>query len=172
MLILRWQWVNRRWLPLNLPLSLTWRWWWCHRPGHWFGCHWNAVRQWICALPHLWRRRWGTTVWTTKSFTSSMTSDICLPDDLRRLGVASRRRRGLGSSPRSRFDSQTGSRPGMDQMGLGPLEQEDMVDKQGTRRRCFTTGVPPQESWVNMSVLDQYLRILSHGGRTSPWSDD
>ncbi|KAL7381100.1 hypothetical protein ABVT39_000474 [Epinephelus coioides] len=90
--------------------------------------------------------------------------DLDLEDDLRRLGVASRRRRALGFSPRSRFDSQTGSAPGMDQSELGALEREDMVDSQGTRWRCFSTGVPPQESRVNMSILEPFLRVLSHGG--------
>ncbi|XP_022603145.1 bcl-2/adenovirus E1B 19 kDa-interacting protein 2-like protein [Seriola dumerili] len=88
--------------------------------------------------------------------------DLDLEDDLRRLGVASFRRR--RSSPRSRSDSRTCSVPGLDQSGLGALEREDMVDSQGTRWRCFSTGDPPQESRVNMSVLDPFLRVLSHGG--------
>ncbi|XP_037651728.1 BCL2/adenovirus E1B 19 kDa protein-interacting protein 2-like isoform X2 [Sebastes umbrosus] len=82
-----------------------------------------------------------------------------LEEDLRRLGVASLPRRLLGSSPMS-----TGSDPGTDQSELGALEREDMVDGQGTRWRCFSTGVPPQESRVNMSVLEPFLRVLSHGG--------
>ncbi|XP_070777743.1 bcl-2/adenovirus E1B 19 kDa-interacting protein 2-like protein isoform X2 [Enoplosus armatus] len=90
--------------------------------------------------------------------------DLDLEDDLRRLGVASRHRRAFRSSPRSRFDSRTGSGPGTDQSGLGALEREDMVDSQGTRWRCFSTGDPPQESRVNMSVLEPFLRVLSHGG--------
>ncbi|XP_075931698.1 BCL2/adenovirus E1B 19 kDa protein-interacting protein 2-like [Anarhichas minor] len=85
-----------------------------------------------------------------------------LEDDLRRLGVASRRRRAFGSGLRSGFDSQTGS--GRDQSGLGALEREDVVDGGGTRWRCFSTGDPPQESRVNMSVLEPFLRVLSHGG--------
>ncbi|XP_023257737.1 BCL2/adenovirus E1B 19 kDa protein-interacting protein 2-like [Seriola lalandi dorsalis] len=88
--------------------------------------------------------------------------DLDLEDDLRRLGVASFRRRRSG--PRSRSDSQTCSVPGLDQSGLGALEREDMVDSQGTRWRCFSTGDPPQESRVNMSVLEPFLRVLSHGG--------
>ncbi|KAI3359021.1 hypothetical protein L3Q82_015405, partial [Scortum barcoo] len=87
--------------------------------------------------------------------------DLDLEDDLRRLGVASRRRRPFGSSPRFRSDSQTGS---LDQNGLGALEREDMVDSQGTRWRCFSTGDPPQDSRVNMSILEPFLRVLSHGG--------
>lgn len=51
-----------------------------------------------------------------------------------------------------------------DQSGLGFLEREDVVDSHGTRWRCFTTGDPPQESRVNMSVLEPFLRVLSHGG--------
>lgn len=90
--------------------------------------------------------------------------DLDLEDDLRRLGVATWRRAGLSSSASSRFDPQTGSGPAIDQSELGALEREDMVDSQGTRWRCFSTGVPPQESRVNMSVLEPYLRVLSHGG--------
>ncbi|XP_036949816.1 BCL2/adenovirus E1B 19 kDa protein-interacting protein 2-like isoform X3 [Acanthopagrus latus] len=90
--------------------------------------------------------------------------DLDLEDDLRRLGVATRRCAGLSSSTSSRFDPQTGSGPAIDQSELGALEREDMVDSQGTRWRCFSTGVPPQESRVNMSVLEPYLRVLSHGG--------
>ncbi|XP_031696131.1 caytaxin-like isoform X2 [Anarrhichthys ocellatus] len=88
--------------------------------------------------------------------------DFDLDDDLRRLGVASRRRRAFGSGLRSGFDSRTGS--GRDQSGLGALEREDVVDGGGTRWRCFSTGDPPQESRVNMSVLEPFLRVLSHGG--------
>lgn len=96
----------------------------------------------------------------------TITSQDCFPDDLRRLGVATWRRAGLSSSASSRFDPQTGSGPAIDQSELGALEREDMVDSQGTRWRCFSTGVPPQESRVNMSVLEPYLRVLSHGGTT------
>ncbi|XP_040910134.1 protein prune homolog 2-like isoform X2 [Toxotes jaculatrix] len=53
---------------------------------------------------------------------------------------------------------------GPDQSGLGALEREDMVDSQGTRWRIFSTGDLPQESRVNMSVLEPFLRVLSHGG--------
>ncbi|XP_041665439.1 protein prune homolog 2-like isoform X2 [Cheilinus undulatus] len=88
--------------------------------------------------------------------------DLNLEDDLRRLGVASRRRRVHASG--SRPDSRTGSGLGMDLSDLGALEREDMVDSQGTRWRCFSTGEPPQESRVNMSVLEPFLRVLSHGG--------
>ncbi|XP_068565489.1 bcl-2/adenovirus E1B 19 kDa-interacting protein 2-like protein isoform X2 [Cebidichthys violaceus] len=87
-----------------------------------------------------------------------------LEDDLLRLGVASRRRRVYGSGLRSGLDSQTGSELGPDQSGLGALEREDVVDGGGTRWRCFSTGDPPQESRVNMSVLEPFLRVLSHGG--------
>lgn len=85
-------------------------------------------------------------------------------DDMRRLGVASHRLRASGSRPRS--GSGAGSLPGPDQFGLGVLEREDVVDSEGTRWRCFTIGDPPQESKVNMSVLEPYLRVLSHGGST------
>uniref|UniRef100_A0A3Q4N896 CRAL-TRIO domain-containing protein n=1 Tax=Neolamprologus brichardi TaxID=32507 RepID=A0A3Q4N896_NEOBR len=79
-------------------------------------------------------------------------------DDLRRLGVASGHHRGHSSDP------QTGCLMETDQSGLGFLEREDVVDSHGTRWRCFTTGDPPQESRVNMSVLEPFLRVLSHGG--------
>lgn len=90
--------------------------------------------------------------------------DLDLEDDMRRLGVASRRRRPPGPGPRFRSSSQTGSVSGIDQSSLGALEREDMVDGQGTRWRCFSTGEPPQEIRVNMSVLEPFLRVLSHGG--------
>ncbi|XP_053303348.1 BCL2/adenovirus E1B 19 kDa protein-interacting protein 2 isoform X5 [Pleuronectes platessa] len=79
--------------------------------------------------------------------------DLDLEDDLRRLGVASHRHQPIGSRPvRS------------DHSELGALEREDVVDSQGTRWRCFSTGDPPQESRVDMSVLEPFLRVLSHGG--------
>lgn len=88
--------------------------------------------------------------------------DLNVEDDLRRLGVASSRHRGHGSSPRS--DSKTGSLLETDQSGLGFLEREDVVDSHGIKWRCFATGDPPQESRANMSVLEPFLRVLSHGG--------
>lgn len=102
--------------------------------------------------------------------TFSRASRRCPLDDLQRLGVGSQPRRGVRSSRGSRFDSQSGSGSGAgaDQPGLGALEHEDMVDKQGTRWRSFTTGDPPQENWVNMSVLEPFLRVLSHGGTDCP----
>ncbi|CAK6981377.1 bcl-2/adenovirus E1B 19 kDa-interacting protein 2-like protein [Scomber scombrus] len=89
--------------------------------------------------------------------------DLDLEDDLRRLGVASSSRRGPGSRPRS-WSNRTGSGAAVEQNGLGALEREDQVDSEGTRWRCFSTGDPPQESRVNMSVLEPFLRVLSHGG--------
>ncbi|XP_030597225.1 BCL2/adenovirus E1B 19 kDa protein-interacting protein 2 isoform X2 [Archocentrus centrarchus] len=90
--------------------------------------------------------------------------DLNVEDDLRRLGVASSRHRGHSSSPRPRSDSKTGSLLETDQSGLGFLEREDVVDSQGIKWRCFATGDPPQESRANMSVLEPFLRVLSHGG--------
>lgn len=87
----------------------------------------------------------------------------CFSDDLRRLGVASSHHRGHSS----RSDPQTGCLMETDQSGLGFLEREDVVDSHGTRWRCFTTGDPPQESRVNMSILEPFLRVLSHGGTAS-----
>ncbi|XP_077600070.1 protein prune homolog 2-like isoform X2 [Stigmatopora nigra] len=44
------------------------------------------------------------------------------------------------------------------------LEHEDVVDGQGIRWRSFLAGPAPSEGRVNMSVLEPYLRVLSHGG--------
>ncbi|XP_015230508.1 PREDICTED: bcl-2/adenovirus E1B 19 kDa-interacting protein 2-like protein [Cyprinodon variegatus] len=88
--------------------------------------------------------------------------DLDLEEDLLRLGVASHHNRVSGSGSRS--GSGPGFLSGPDQFGLGALEREDIVDGEGTKWRCFTTGDPPQESRVNMSVLEPYLRVLSHGG--------
>ena len=73
-------------------------------------------------------------------------------DDFHRLGVATGRPR-----VRSPVAGPEGSE-------VGSLEQ-DQTDSQGTRWRCFTTGDPPQKNRVNMSVLEPYLRVLSHGGQ-------
>lgn len=86
--------------------------------------------------------------------TLSGTRLVYLPDDLRRLGVVSRGRRPFGPRP--------SSVPGTD------LEREDTVDGQGTRWRCFSTGDPTKESRVNMSVLEPFVRVLSHGGMQVP----
>uniref|UniRef100_A0A8C7WVE6 CRAL-TRIO domain-containing protein n=1 Tax=Oryzias sinensis TaxID=183150 RepID=A0A8C7WVE6_9TELE len=51
-------------------------------------------------------------------------------------------------------------------------EGEDVVDSNGTRWRCFSTGDPPQESRVNMTVLEPFLRVLSHGGYHGDGMDD
>ncbi|KAL0962303.1 hypothetical protein UPYG_G00338320 [Umbra pygmaea] len=58
-----------------------------------------------------------------------------------------------------------------EQLGMGSLDH-DHVDSQGTRWRQFYTGDPPQESLVNMTVLEPYLRILSHGGCYGDESND
>lgn len=85
------------------------------------------------------------------------TNELDLEDDLRRLGVSSRRSR------LQRASSGGCSRAEPDQAGLGTLEQ-DQTDSQGTRWRCFVTGDPPEDCKVNMTVLEPYLRVLSHGG--------
>ncbi|XP_035649085.1 BCL2/adenovirus E1B 19 kDa protein-interacting protein 2-like [Oncorhynchus keta] len=77
-----------------------------------------------------------------------------LEDDL---GVASCCHKARGSVP--------------EQIGVGSLDQ-DQVDSQGTRWRRFCMGDPTQESLVNMSVLEPYLRVLSHGGYYGDGSND
>ncbi|XP_077364149.1 bcl-2/adenovirus E1B 19 kDa-interacting protein 2-like protein isoform X2 [Festucalex cinctus] len=49
---------------------------------------------------------------------------------------------------------------------MGALEREDVVDSRGTRWRCFSAGPgpAPHDGRVNMSVLQPFLRVLSHGG--------
>ncbi|CAB1351065.1 unnamed protein product, partial [Coregonus sp. 'balchen'] len=83
--------------------------------------------------------------------------DMDLEDYLLCLGVASRCHKARGSIP--------------EQMGVGCLDQ-DQVDSQDTRWRRFCTGDPPQESLVNMSVLEPYLMVLSHGGYYGDGSND
>lgn len=54
----------------------------------------------------------------------------------------------------------------------GPAEQSeglagvDQVDSRGRRWRRFC--ISGQEYQVNMSVLEPYLQVLSHGGQRSP----
>ncbi|XP_062342598.1 protein prune homolog 2-like isoform X1 [Osmerus eperlanus] len=85
--------------------------------------------------------------------------DLDLEEDFHRLGVATGRPR--GRSPVA----------GPEASEEGSLEQ-DQTDSQGTRWRCFTTGEPPQKNRVNMSVLEPYLRVLSHGGYHEDGPDD
>ncbi|XP_010872023.2 BCL2/adenovirus E1B 19 kDa protein-interacting protein 2 isoform X1 [Esox lucius] len=84
--------------------------------------------------------------------------DLDLEDDLLNLGMKSARHKPC-----------SGSVP--EEMGVGCLDH-DQVDSQGTRWRRFCTGDPPQESLVNMSVLEPYLRVLSHGGYYGDESND
>lgn len=103
---------------------------------------------------------------TSVTFCPEVKPSGLFSDELQRLGVVSGCRGAVASSSRSRFDSLThpGSGSGEGASGLGALEQEDIVDSQGTKWRCFSTGDPPQRSQVNMSVLEPFLRVLSHGG--------
>lgn len=139
---------------LHFPLPWRWR---RHKAGLGPGRHGDAIRQRVFALSQLrpWPGRWEVTPeerpsphpWTDWIFLGL--------DDLRRLGVASHKPFGSGSPP--------------DQSGLSALEKEDVVDSKGTRWRCFSTGDPPQESRVNMTVLEPFLRVLSHGGTAIEW---
>ncbi|CAL8374176.1 unnamed protein product [Boreogadus saida] len=88
----------------------------------------------------------------TPSDTESMACpsyDADMLDEMRRLGVASSHRRVGGSAPGA-------------EAGLGCLEDE--VDDQGTRWRRFSPGDEPQEGRVNMSLIQPFLKVLSHGG--------
>ncbi|XP_059899943.1 bcl-2/adenovirus E1B 19 kDa-interacting protein 2-like protein isoform X1 [Gadus macrocephalus] len=88
----------------------------------------------------------------TPSDTESMafpSYDADMLDEMRRLGVASSHRRVGGPAPGA-------------EAGLGCLEDE--VDDQGTRWRRFSPGDEPQESRVNMSLIQPFLKVLSHGG--------
>ncbi|XP_059899944.1 bcl-2/adenovirus E1B 19 kDa-interacting protein 2-like protein isoform X2 [Gadus macrocephalus] len=87
----------------------------------------------------------------TPSDTESMafpSYDADMLDEMRRLGVASSHRRVGGPAPGA-------------EAGLGCLEDE--VDDQGTRWRRFSPGDEPQESRVNMSLIQPFLKVLSHG---------
>lgn len=77
--------------------------------------------------------------------------DLDLEDDMRRLGVASSRSH--STSCRSRSTSCRRS--------LG-LEPEDTVHSDGSRWRCFTSN--GQQTHVNMSLIQDYVRVISHGG--------
>uniref|UniRef100_A0A8C6TWZ4 CRAL-TRIO domain-containing protein n=1 Tax=Neogobius melanostomus TaxID=47308 RepID=A0A8C6TWZ4_9GOBI len=69
--------------------------------------------------------------------------DLDLEADMRRLGVASCR------APTTRRRS------------LG-LEPEDTVDSAGSKWRSFTSN--GQETQVNMNLIQDYVRVISHGG--------
>ncbi|XP_019745821.1 BCL2/adenovirus E1B 19 kDa protein-interacting protein 2-like isoform X2 [Hippocampus comes] len=60
--------------------------------------------------------------------------------------------------------SSSGSGMEAEPSGLGALERDDVVDSQGTRWRSFSAGTAPHDGRVNMSVLEPFLRVLSHGG--------
>lgn len=75
-----------------------------------------------------------------------MTIDLLSADDSGGRGPASSCGSGMEAEP----------------AGLGALERDDVVDSQGTRWRSF--GTAPHDGRVNMSVLEPFLRVLSHGG--------
>ncbi|XP_028820028.1 protein prune homolog 2-like isoform X2 [Denticeps clupeoides] len=58
-----------------------------------------------------------------------------------------------------------------DQAGVGPLEQDE-VDCQGCRWRRFRVGDSGQETRVDISVLEPYLGVLSHGGYYGDGAND
>ncbi|XP_058475200.1 BCL2/adenovirus E1B 19 kDa protein-interacting protein 2-like [Solea solea] len=89
----------------------------------------------------------------TPSDTESLPFPICnIEGELLRLGVVSHRRRQVEAPPTCRSQCSAS------------LETEDVLDSHGTRWRCFSTGEAAQESRVNMSVLEPFLQVLSHGG--------
>lgn len=60
-----------------------------------------------------------------------------------------------------RREARAANRAAAEQAEMGQLEL-DRVDSQGRRwRKLHIAG---QESLVNMSVLEPYLQVLSHGG--------
>lgn len=63
-------------------------------------------------------------------------------------------RGGAGSVPRSPLEQSEG------------LMELDRVDSRGRRWRRFC--ISGHEYHVNMSVLEPYLQVLSHGGQTAP----
>lgn len=75
-----------------------------------------------------------------------MTSDLSLTDDLPRMA-----RGGSGAVPRSPMEQSEG------------LMELDQMDSRGRRWRRFC--VSGHEYHVNMSVLEPYLQVLSHGGQ-------
>ncbi|XP_056617803.1 bcl-2/adenovirus E1B 19 kDa-interacting protein 2-like protein isoform X1 [Triplophysa dalaica] len=77
------------------------------------------------------------------NFPDSM-RDLEWEDDLPKMGKAALRKGSL-----------------LDQAEMGHLEL-DQVDGNGVRWRCFHIG--GQDYQVNMSVLEPYLQVLSHGG--------
>lgn len=77
-----------------------------------------------------------------------MTSDLSLTDDL---PVMARHR--PRSVPRSLMEQSEG------------LMELDQVDSRGRRWRRFC--ISGHEYHVNMSVLEPYLQVLSHGGQKS-----
>lgn len=77
-----------------------------------------------------------------------MTSDLSLTDDLP--AMARHRSR---SVPRSLMEQSEG------------LMELDQVDSRGRRWRKFC--ISGHEYHVNMSVLEPYLQVLSHGGQRS-----
>lgn len=75
-----------------------------------------------------------------------MTSYLCLIDDLPRMG-----RGGAEGVARTTVDHSEG------------LLELDQVDSKGRRWRRFC--ISGHEFHVNMSVLEPYLQVLSHGGQ-------
>lgn len=67
------------------------------------------------------------------------------------------------------------ARGGSAVVARSPMEQSeglmelDRVDSEGRRWRRFC--ISGHEYHVNMSVLEPYLQVLSHGGQTSVCSD-
>lgn len=80
--------------------------------------------------------------------TSQLTSDLSLTDDLPRMA-----RGGPRAVARSPMEQSEG------------LMELDQVDSRGRRWRRFC--ISGHEYHVNMSVLEPYLQVLSHGGQRS-----
>ncbi|XP_055081098.1 bcl-2/adenovirus E1B 19 kDa-interacting protein 2-like protein isoform X1 [Periophthalmus magnuspinnatus] len=89
-------------------------------------------------------------------FPHDLDLDLDLEEDMRRLGVASSR------GPSSLHDPSLLHDPSPSRRRSLGLEPEDTVDSVGRRWRSFTSsGFKTQ---VNMSLIQDYVRVISHGG--------
>lgn len=122
-------------------LTSTWKLWRRHRTARREHCRtacttWSGMVRCAC--------RWEVMELREKQ----LTSDLCLTDDLPRMG-----RGGAVGVARNPMEQSEG------------LMELDQVDSRGRRWRRFC--ISGHEYHVNMSVLEPYLQVLSHGGQRS-----